>query len=739
MMTQSQALAILQRGDNVFLTGEPGAGKSYTIGQFTAWLRSQGVNHAITASTGAASVLINGRTIHSWTGIGIATKITPKHIDGVHFVVRDRVRRARVLIIDEVSMLSAETLDCVDTMCRGLREDERPFGGLQVVLVGDLFQLPPVPDNSRPGYEVQYAFESEVWEKLNPTYCYLSEQHRQVEPEFTNALAAIRRGEGESTRALFESRRADEPLFGSVLLYCHNAAVDLTNELELAKLPGEPVDYPMREKGNPYLIESLKKGCQSPELLRLKVGAHILFTRNDAWVEGRGQRWVNGTFGVIEECTVNKRPLVRTRNGTQHLVEIFEWTIDETAKNQGATIYQLPLRLAWATTIHKSQGTSLDAAHVDLSKAFTFGQGYVALSRVRGLSGLTIVSTINDMALKVDPKVLAQDAKHRAESAMAARCAPTYLFAGIETGRTQSLVPNVSNKPSVADRDGKATSLFARIELAARAEPFIHDTAIVHVTEAEMVELKSKGRPDRCSASYCRETEGLVLIEFPGRGVEPLCEKHRQENLLPVAAPVAAPVPQTLAITPSNNIEQEAATEAGEASAVLASVRAFTIDTAEDLSFAAEILAEVKGKNKRLEELKQTATQPINAALKAIRSWFAPAQTHYSEVEGLLKSKIAGYHQAVEARRLAALEKIDDAADSATITTALAELGEAQKPVTKGVSVTEVWAFEIIDAQLIPRDYLVPDHAAIRRAIAAGLDIPGVRKFKEARVASRSS
>lgn len=243
-----------------------------------------------------------------------------------------------------------------------------------------------------------------------------------------------------------------------------------------------------------------------------------------------------------------------------------------------------------------------------------------------------------------------------------------------------------------------------------------------------MVELKSKSRPDRCSAAYCAESQSLVPVDFPGRGMEPLCPKHLQENSVTETA-----------IVVHATVQEEATNEAVDASEALASIKGFEIVDNDTLDFAAEILADVKGKNNRLEEMKHTATKPMNEALKAVRSWFAPAQNHYAEAEVILKNKIAAYHREIEMRRQAALAKIDDAADSPTITVALVELGAAQKPVTQGVSVTEVWDYEIVDASLLPREFLMPDEKKIKAAsVGAGLEIPGVRRFKKSRVASRA-
>ena len=195
-MTQEQALAILKTGANVFLTGEPGSGKTHTINQYVTYLRSAGIEPAITASTGIAATHIGGYTIHSWSGIGIRRELTTYDLDhiGQNKNVVRRVGSTRILIIDEVSMLSAETLSMVDAVCRELRRTEEPFGGLQVILVGDFFQLPPI--SRREAQEkiqesfvsdeshAEFAWVSPAWSSLNPFICYLSEQHRQEDSLF---------------------------------------------------------------------------------------------------------------------------------------------------------------------------------------------------------------------------------------------------------------------------------------------------------------------------------------------------------------------------------------------------------------------------------------------------------------------------------------------------------------------------------------------------------------------------
>ncbi len=433
-MKQAEALAILKTGANVFLTGEPGSGKTHTINQYVAYLRSCGIEPAITASTGIAATHIGGYTIHSWSGIGVRRDLTNYDLDRIgqnRNVVR-RVGNARILIIDEVSMLSAQTLAMVDAVCRELRRSGQPFGGLQTVLVGDFFQLPPVcrdangtgrPVNKREANEEaqesfsgdtqqkRFAFLSPAWEALNPLICYLSEQHRQEDPVFLDFLSAIRRGEAaEKERALLRTRYSPRRKEDVAQLYSHNADVDAENAGELEKLPGETKAFAMESRGPEKLVLALKRGCLSPETLSLKVGARVMFTKNDIATH----RYVNGTLGIVTGFADSGFPIVKTNARRTLYAEPDEWRIEDGGRVL-ARIIQVPLRLAWAMTVHKSQGMSLDAVHMDLSQTFEYGQGYVALSRVRTLAGLSLAG-LNQRALEVHPEVRAKDEEFRAQS-----------------------------------------------------------------------------------------------------------------------------------------------------------------------------------------------------------------------------------------------------------------------------------------------------------------------------------
>jgi len=411
-MTQEEALSILKLGVNVFLTGEPGSGKTHTINRYIQWLRERGVEPSVTASTGIAATHVGGMTIHSWSGIGIKKSLNDWDVEQISAREKTarRIIEAKVLIVDEISMLDAKTLASVDKVLRTLRRrtlmPEEPFGGLQVIFVGDFFQLPPV---SR-GEDVQFAFDSDAWREANPVICYLSEQHRQEDGKFLELLGAVRRGTVDSTHhEMLRSRMKKELKVGATRLHTHNAEADEINDESLAKVEGKTHVFHMTSHGARALVETLKQNCLSPETLTLKEGARVMFTRNN-FDEG----YVNGTLGEVVAFATNGNPIVKTKAGQRIEAVQGEWSITDGPKIL-AQVKQIPLRLAWAITVHKSQGMSLDAAVIDLSRAFEFGQGYVALSRVRTLEGL-FLEGFNDRALMLHPTITRQDAIFHAKS-----------------------------------------------------------------------------------------------------------------------------------------------------------------------------------------------------------------------------------------------------------------------------------------------------------------------------------
>ena len=409
-MIQGEALTILKTGANIYLTGEPGSGKTHTINEFVSWLRASGIEPSVTAATGIAATHVGGMTVHSWSGIGIAEHLSRSDVDHIASKehVAKRIAKAKVLIIEEISMLSATTFEMADKVCREVRRTDKPFGGLVVILVGDFFQLPPVSRDR----DVQFAYTSHVWRDLNLITCYLTEQYRQDDSEFLNVLSAIRSGEVEEMHhelLMTRSVGAEGLPENSPKLFSHNADVDRINSSELSKLKGAAKKFHMSSRGKDSLVEGLKRGCLSPEVLELKEGAAVMFTKNSP--QGR---FVNGTLGVVIGWGADGMPIVKTKDGLKITTEPMEWQLEEQGKVR-ASISQIPLRLAYAMTVHKSQGMSMDSAIMDLSKAFEYGQGYVALSRVRRLSGVYLTG-LNRRALEVHPQILEKDRDFRAAS-----------------------------------------------------------------------------------------------------------------------------------------------------------------------------------------------------------------------------------------------------------------------------------------------------------------------------------
>ncbi|RSX50548.1 DEAD/DEAH box helicase [Bifidobacterium callimiconis] len=435
-MLQSEALAILNAGANVFLTGAPGAGKTYVLNEFVAAARKAGASVAVTASTGIASTHINGQTIHSWSGVGVSTSLEEATLKRIRTRRRKAIDATDILVIDEVSMMHAWLFDMVDRVCRELRRDPRPFGGLQVVLSGDFFQLPPVSRSGRNNDVVapteeflrsreEYArrgldpegfvTESLVWEALAPTICYLTEQHRQDDGQLLTVLTDIRDGGvTDADRAVLGGRIGMMPEPGVVAtnLFPTNRQADALNDLRLNEIDDEPHGFLATAAGNAQLVERLKKNMLAPEHLILKTGAAVMALRNDA-----DRQYVNGSIGTVTGFADESKggwPIVRFENGNIVTMKPADWEMMDGEKVL-ASVSQVPLRCAWGITIHKSQGMTLDRAVMDLRRTFAPGMGYVALSRVEALNGLYLHG-LNERAFLVSPDAVMLDSQLREAS-----------------------------------------------------------------------------------------------------------------------------------------------------------------------------------------------------------------------------------------------------------------------------------------------------------------------------------
>lgn len=408
-MTQDEAFTVLTMGKSAFLTGPAGTGKTYVLNRYIRWLRERGVEPAVTASTGIAATHLHGQTIHSWSGIGVKDYFGAYDIDKLEQNEKlfKRFSSTKVLVIDEVSMLSGNTLSLVDQSIRTVLRTAEPFGGMQVVLCGDFFQLPPVV---RSGGDANFAFQGAAWHSLQLCVCYMERQYRQSDETLLALLSAIREGtvSAELNDALL-ARTASPAPDDIPHLYTHNVDVDRQNIERLAALPGGFRTFEMQTKGAKKYIELLRRGVLAPEALQLKEGAAVMFVKNH--MHGK---YVNGTLGVVRGFSPMGDPEVETRDGRVIVAEPEAWAFEDGGKVR-AEVTQVPLRLAWAITVHKSQGMTLDAARMDLTKAFVPGQGYVALSRVRTLEGL-FLDGVNDLAYARHPAVAEADAHLRANT-----------------------------------------------------------------------------------------------------------------------------------------------------------------------------------------------------------------------------------------------------------------------------------------------------------------------------------
>lgn len=399
-MTQKDALEILKFGYSVYLTGEAGSGKTHLLNKYISFLRKKKSEVGITASTGIAATHLGGITIDSWSGLGLRDEITPQeiHLLAQKHYLRNRMQKTKVIIIDEVSMLHGKRLDSINQIVKTVRGDNRPFGGMQVVLTGDFFQLPPVSEEK---HNFDYIYKSHVWKEVDPHIIYLSSQYRHTDPKFAQVLSAIRNNSIDENTITFLRQTMEQEIQGGITptkLYTHNVDVDAINRNELEKIAQESHEYKMIALGSEGLLQTLKRGCLAPEHLVLKKGAQVMFVRND-FKAG----YSNGTQGRVLGFDRDNNPIVETYEKRKIHVTQAHWTIMEEDKIR-AELIQFPLRLAWAITVHKSQGMTLSSAEIDLSRSFVHGMGYVALSRVRSLRGVKLLG-INNLALAVNPEI----------------------------------------------------------------------------------------------------------------------------------------------------------------------------------------------------------------------------------------------------------------------------------------------------------------------------------------------
>lgn len=391
--SQTIALGLLQTGQNVFITGAPGTGKSFLIREF---IRSQGEKLPVLASTGAAAILVGGRTFHSFFGLGRMQGGREAVLESAlkNSRLKSRIRKTERLIIDEVSMLSFEVLDIAEEICRKVRASDEAWGGVQVICVGDFAQLPPVSRSKKK----EWAFLGEAWARSGFKLCELKEVVRQEDEDFVRILQKLRFGDLDSEVEDFLNRRcADISDLQVPHIFPRRDQVDKFNFERLEELPGEMHFYKTNYFGESRYIEILEREAPVAPVLSLKEGALVMIRVNDP-----KQRYVNGSLATV--YSAEKNSLVVELRGRLIELEKFHFAYQNADGEEVAYAENFPVSLAYAQTIHKSQGASMDRLHADLTRLWEPGQAYVVLSRVKSAEGLSLVGW-NRNSVFADPMV----------------------------------------------------------------------------------------------------------------------------------------------------------------------------------------------------------------------------------------------------------------------------------------------------------------------------------------------
>ena len=437
------------KGENMFITGPGGTGKSRLIKHFVHYSKSIGKNIDICAMTGCAAVLLecNAKTLHSWSGIKIANG--DKHAI-ISKVMKNKIavhnwKKTKVLVLDEVSMLSKKIFEIIEEIGRRIKRSSAPFGGIQVIFTGDFFQLPPIGTDGEPDTEM-FCFESSLWASVfkAENIIQLTTMFRQTDPLYIEILSQIRKGyiDEDNKRVLksYVNREYDATKNNGCALtklFALRSKTDYVNNMMFSKLNekeyvfelsrskscktyldnSKPIDTQTLQVCSQYSstdldfeLDAMTNNMPSPQVLRLKKGAAVMCTVNLDQEQGI----CNGSQGVVIDFRISNNaiggggdtlalPVVRFSNGVIKVMDQYFWQSENIPT---VSIGQVPLCLAWAITIHKMQGATLDMAEMDIGYTiFEFGQSYVALSRIKTLDGLYL-SAFHADKIKANPKVV---------------------------------------------------------------------------------------------------------------------------------------------------------------------------------------------------------------------------------------------------------------------------------------------------------------------------------------------
>jgi ATP-dependent DNA helicase PIF1 len=390
-------------GQNIFLTGSGGCGKSFCLNLLFSFLEKEGAFFAKTSTVGVSAVNINGSTLHSWLGCGLAQQSADMLANSIekNKKLYWKIKKTKILFIDEISMCNVEFFDKIEEILRLIKQSMKPFGGIQILVSGDFLQLPSVYKTGKR----KYLFESDSWDKAGFKNCLLKKLVRQdADPELGEVLNLIRKGKNFDESFFSECINA-EPDDTHTRIFGINVEVDSYNKKKIDQIDSKLKSYMAYDNGPPKYKDFFDKNCLAPTLLEIKQGCRVMLLCNLDLEAGL----CNGSVGTIVGFDFED-PIVLFDNDEKRVIQRHEWSVQEQCFENNKQTFkkvawrtQYPLKLCWAITTHKSQSKTIERVYIDFDNFFEVGQAYVALSRCTSRKGMVLRNFSKDK-IKVDKK-----------------------------------------------------------------------------------------------------------------------------------------------------------------------------------------------------------------------------------------------------------------------------------------------------------------------------------------------